>query len=421
MRISGLLLLSAGWAQYGVVPDTILYETWLNGNGGVTEMRVFKARGNPRISEKYRRVGPTDWEIVERDTVITDNQGRLIYFSNISFRNSGADSSLIRTQVTYPQSNKGIFISQGWDTITRSWKNLIKVEFHNSFGLSLEVLSGSFILDLVGLREELLPVLYRRSHVGDTIRYYEWDTLLSPPDWALWFAYARKAGTCDSLYEISTGQMENFELCFDGNGNLLRSRDTTAADSSVWYRFVYYDGSRILRDSAEAVNYDGQGAVERQYRKVTRYTYTPSGGFDVIERISLSSRGPFILRRGGRWSLAYRLEGLGRFSEVESSLRLANVDTVIERMQFIYRTAGLEANLFQLGCFQYSSRERMGRFGCLQPQARLSLELYDVMGRQVWQGEVSGAVPTFQLPMSLPAGVYVLRAGSSAQRIFLEP
>ncbi len=69
----------------------------------------------------------------------------------------------------------------------------------------------------------------------------------------------------------------------------------------------------------------------------------------------------------------------------------------------------------------YRSQLREGEFSCLAPTDKLTLELYDVLGRPLWQGQVSGSQPLFHLPADLPSGVYILRAGASALRLYLTP
>lgn len=417
---SSLLLIGAVWAQYGVVPDTIVKE-WRRGSYSSTGILVFRARGNPMIREEYYPDNSGNWELSRRDTLVLDNQGRLDRFSVWSFRNTGSggtDSSLYRVRANYPSADKGIFLAEEWDPNDQNWKNGVKVELKGQippFSLSWENISASIFAEFFGFPEEL-PKLYKRAHFGDTLLWYWWDD--STNNWNLRYGYARRARSCDSLILIPPRPAE-IEVCFDGNDYLTRWRDTSADDSSVSYLYVFYANGRVVTDSSEYIDYDGSGQIAYNSRQVCRYAYTSSGGFDSIQCISVYSQGGIILRRRLRSVYEQRPHALGALPL--SQARTASVDTSVSVYRFIYRSTSLGKGVFQGNCFSYSSTLREGRVGCLGQAEKLALELYDVMGRRVWQGEVSGAVPTFQLPASLPAGVYVLRAGEAAQKLYLEP
>ncbi|RMF53074.1 MAG: hypothetical protein D6750_01410, partial [Bacteroidetes bacterium] len=316
----------------------------------------------------------------------------------------------------YPTSTQTQVEVQEWNPNHLRWEPVIRCDWVAPSQNPSDVLAsfiGGFWREYPYLYPA--PSLYKRTHIGDTLRLYEWDTTSNPPAWAYLYGYARKSGACDSLSELPSGASWDISLCFDPQGKLRLWRDSTANDTSVMYRFVLYDAAgRVQKDSLERLDYDGQGNVSFNSRRITTYTYDSQGRLAEVEELNLSQWGGPLIGRMTSRPLDWRLPSLQR-------TQASQADTVLYYWRYVYSAPASVEGLFQSGCFSYAMPTREGQFGCLAPTAKISLSLYDLTGRLLWQGEVTGTQPTFRLPESLPAGLYLLRAGESTLRLYLTP
>lgn len=427
--VIALMGLPKAWGQFNVVPDTIWREMYYNGSGNPIEIYIFRNKGNPRIREIYRLISQTNWELSQKDTLFLDNNnGRITRYAVKQYYNPSpgvTDSTLYHILVSYPSPTQATFIAEGWDTLQNQWQPVVKI-----VGVGVET-SPEHILS--GWWQEFLfgnylpqPYLYKTTHLGDTLYYYEWDSLSS--DWSLLYSYARKpgqGGACDSLTDMGSQSAYPWSLCFDAQGYLISSRDTfhSTGDTSARYRYLFYDSNRrVVVDSTNRFRYDGQGQISNHSRELRLYTYTANGGLDSVEYRTYQSAGGLILRQGGNLPIPLP-QRLARFRPAvpEENTRLTQVDTIVERYRFVYSTPASVASAFRPGCFVFLNGLREGRFSCLSPMEKLPLSLHDLTGRMVWQGEVSYAQPTFRLPESLPAGLYFLRTKQYSEKLYLLP
>jgi len=416
------LLLSEARAQLPPAPDTIWRWVGLAGVGGDTvEMQVYRQKGNPRIWDTYRR--QNGWELARRDTLYLDNQGRIFRHARLGyFRDTTQTLDSFLFQVRYLYTGSGYTaLFEGIDFQTGQAYPGVKMEIRSSLTSATDVMA-SFIWALFDERSPY-PVLYKSGHYGDSLRYYEWDTTLSPPQWVLRFEMARRPGpTCDTLIELHSGWDGFFLFCADAQGYIQTAYDTTGGDSSAGYRFIYYDAARrVIKDSTERFDYDGTGQVSSNGRTITSYTYDTQGRLINTEEVSISRRGGLILRR-----LRARLEERGFLptaASIAEGLRTQNIDTVYQRWFFSYGSATALHSPLRGECFTFSSQGRWGTFApqCLPDGKKMMLELYDAVGRLYWRGEVSRTQPHFSLPQSLPVGVYILRSEMGSARLSLLP
>jgi len=403
-------------AQLPPLPDTLWRGISTNGISDWTEYRIWRSRSSPLISESWRRIGPSTWELHEQDTLLLNSQGqieRYVFRSYYTNDQNQRDSSAYQALFSYPTPTQTQVELQEWDKNRLRWQPIGRYDWVAPSQDPSDVLA-SFIGNFLGDYLYPAPSLYRRAHIGDTLRFYEWDTTSNPPTWVYLYGYARKSGVCDSLIELPSGTSWDISFCFDSQGKLHLQRDSTASDTSVRYRFVFYEATgRVVKDSSEALNYNGQGNLEYNSRRLITYTYDNQGRLSEVEELSLSQQGGPLRRIAGK-PFSWQRPPL-------RSIQSAQADTVLYYWRYVYSAPASVEGLLRSGCFSYAMPSREGRFGCLAPTAKVSLSLYDLSGRLLWQGEVTGTQPTFRLPESLPAGLYLLRVGESYLRLYLTP
>jgi YD repeat-containing protein len=71
-------------------------------------------------------------------------------------------------------------------------------------------------------------------------------------------------------------------------------------------------------------------------------------------------------------------------------------------------------------CLFWDAIQRRGALTCQPAGAFTALRLYDLQGRIVWQGSVRGG-ETFEVPLSLPPGLYYLHTDVGTARLYLMP
>jgi hypothetical protein len=91
--------------------------------------------------------------------------------------------------------------------------------------------------------------------------------------------------------------------------------------------------------------------------------------------------------------------------------------------RYILRYRGAPSSLSSaLGgdCLFWDASQRRGALTCQPAGAFTALRLYDLQGRIVWQGSVRGG-ETFEVPLSLPPGLYYLHTDVGTARLYLMP
>jgi YD repeat-containing protein len=93
------------------------------------------------------------------------------------------------------------------------------------------------------------------------------------------------------------------------------------------------------------------------------------------------------------------------------------------QIRYLLRYRGAPASLSSaLGgdCLFWDAIQRRGALTCQPAGAFTALRLYDLQGRIVWQGSVRGA-ETFEVPLTLPPGLYYLHTDVGTARLYLMP
>jgi len=93
------------------------------------------------------------------------------------------------------------------------------------------------------------------------------------------------------------------------------------------------------------------------------------------------------------------------------------------RHRYLLRYRGVPGSLASVlggDCLFWDASQRRGALTCQPAGTFTALRLYDLQGRIVWQGSVRGA-ETFQVPLTLPPGLYYLHTDVGTARLYLMP
>jgi YD repeat-containing protein len=116
----------------------------------------------------------------------------------------------------------------------------------------------------------------------------------------------------------------------------------------------------------------------------------------------------------------YTYDSRGRLIETRQS----GVDTSGPyQRRYILRYRGVQASLSSVlggDCLFWDAIQRRGALTCQPAGAFTALRLYDLQGRIVWQGSVRGG-ETFEVPLTLPPGLYYLHTDVGTARLYLMP
>jgi YD repeat-containing protein len=91
--------------------------------------------------------------------------------------------------------------------------------------------------------------------------------------------------------------------------------------------------------------------------------------------------------------------------------------------RYILRYRGVPSSLASVlggDCLFWDASQRRGALTCQPAGAFTALRLYDLQGRIVWQGSVRGG-ETFEVPLTLPPGLYYLHTDVGTARLYLMP
>ncbi|MCX7763912.1 MAG: hypothetical protein N2253_03335 [Bacteroidia bacterium] len=401
------------WGQQLSLPTQILYIDPSTRDTFATA--TYLSRTNPIVVEFAGSILPRP----RRDTIFLTNQGSLSSYRSKFYEQSGnsIDSVWLRVTVSYPSTRRTEFTTEVFSFSTSQWVRLLSVVQVGASQAFPEILStAGYLIAALETGYTFMPIymppMYKRAHYGDTI-------YMTHPLSPLSDIYARKPGSanvCDSLIPInSSDPIQKVSLCFNAQGLLTQSRltiDNSSSDDEEETRNLVYDAAnRVLRDSIDNYLYSqlGTSIPNSHSRRVLRYTYDAQGRLSEIFLIEIYKQGGFISR----------FASLPK-NHTPSHLRRTNSqDTTLTRLVFIYGSAASVESALSAECLVISGRR--GTLGCLSYGERVSLSLYDLMGREFWRGDVSGEHPTFHLPESLPQGVYLLRVGNTIKRLYLLP
>ena len=119
-------------------------------------------------------------------------------------------------------------------------------------------------------------------------------------------------------------------------------------------------------------------------------------------------------------TVLYTYDASGRLIETRQS----GVDTSGPyQRRYLLRYRGVPGSLASVlggDCLFWDASQRRGALACQPAGTFTALRLYDLQGRIVWQGSVRGG-ETFQVPLTLPPGLYYLHTDVGTARLYLMP
>jgi hypothetical protein len=232
----------------------------------------------------------------------------------------------------------------------------------------LTIFEGSigweFGLDEGAIPTEAYPVQYHIGQLGDSLVGLIFILPLKIARWA-------RPGACDTfIIEIASQNVISGKICHTA-GRI----DSAISTASRTY-YSYNANNRPIRIVR----------VDTLDSDTTFYTYDSGGRLIETRQSGVNSDGP------------YQRRYLLRYRGVQTSL----------------------SSVLGGDCLFWDAIQRRGALTCQSAGASTALRLYDLQGRIVWQGSVRGA-ETFEVPLSLPAGLYYLHTDVETARLYLMP
>ncbi len=328
------------------------------------EIYIQSRSGNVRRFDRYARDGGALF-LAGYDSVFLDASGRVSRIRSYERSNSNASLSLVaQQQFSYP-GNPAMKVEET-DGVSPTVTG-------DGLYYGLTTFEGAFAWDLIGysIPLEAYPAGYRTGQYGDSILIRSFSDNLA-------FGLTRKArpGACDTL--ILYNGPANGPLTSAPLGKMCHTGgriDSVISPSDQTY-WSYNTNDRPVQ------RLDIAGSDTTRYN----YTYDANGRLIESRQSGVTQNGPYVRN--------YFL----RYQAIPGSL----------------------ASELQKGCLSWDAVSRRGSLPCKFESAVTGLQLYDLYGRVVWEGKVQGS-EVFEVPASIPAGVYHLRVGEGVARLYLLP
>ena len=325
------------------------------------EVYIQSRSGNVRRFDRYKR--PREGGslfLAAYDSVYLDGSNRVQLLRRYGRDNPNATFSLLEEQRFSYLGSPALRIDR---TVgTPPVQTSVYVSY---YGLTIFEGSMGWVFGLGGgaIPTEVYPVQYRIGQLGDSVV----GQLVSPLGTIPISRMARWArpGACDTFIVEFSGFSESEErgkICHT-NGRIDSAISTA---SRTYYSYNANDRPRRI------VSVDSSGS------DTTFYTYDQGR---LIETRESGARRYLLRYRGAPSSLASALGG---------------------------------------DCLFWDASQRRGALTCQPAGAFTALRLYDLQGRIVWQGSVRGA-ETFEVPLTLPPGLYYLHTDVGTARLYLMP
>jgi YD repeat-containing protein len=193
-----------------------------------------------------------------------------------------------------------------------------------------------------------------------------------------------------------------------------------AAGTVRWTRlsacdtFVYYQGSaNSPRPTPGGKICHTNGRIDSVISPVSRTYWSYDANNRPIRRVQDVSDVRSDTTR-------YIYDDSGRLIETRKSG--VDIDGPFQR-RYLLRYRGAPTSLSSVlggDCLFWDASQRRGALTCQPAGAFTALRLYDLQGRIVWQGSVQGA-ETFEVPLTLPPGLYYLHTDVGTARLYLMP
>jgi hypothetical protein len=231
----------------------------------------------------------------------------------------------------------------------------------------LTIFEGSMVwvfgLEDGAIPTEVYPRLYRIGQVGDSVVGQLANFSFRIARWA-------RPSACDTfIMETPSG---------NARGKICHMNGRIDSLISTAFRIYYsYDANDRPIRMVEVGSSDSDTSF---------YTYDSRGRLIETRESGVNDRGP------------YRHRYLLRYRGVPGSL----------------------ASVLGGDCLFWDASQRRGALTCQPAGTFTALRLYDLQGRIVWQGSVRGA-ETFQVPFTLPPGLYYLHTDVGTARLYLMP
>jgi len=333
-------------------------------NAQDTFVYIQSRSGNVRRFDLYFSLG-SNLFLVAYDSVYLDGSGRVQRIRSYKRENSN-DSLLWEQRFSYPGS-PALRIETTHDT------SPTVLEEKLCYGLSM--FEGAVVWRL-GLRLGFVggpaiptwayPAIYRIEQVGDSVLVRSFSD-----NQALAVARRTRPSACDTF------------IYYGGPAN---------------GPFMPYFGGKICHTN---------GRIDSIISQVSRTYWSYDVNNRPIQRVEVNT--------GGSDTVLYTYDASGRLIETRQS------GAVSRRYILRYRSAPSSlASMLGGDCLFWDASQRRGALTCKSAGAYTALRLYDLQGRIVWQGSVRGA-ETFEVPLSLPPGLYYLHTDVGTARLYLMP
>jgi YD repeat-containing protein len=330
------------------------------------EVYIQSRSGNVRRFDRYTREGGSPF-LAAYDSVYLDGSGRVQLLRRYGRDNPNATFSLLEERRFSYLGSPALRIDLAVGTPPS------QVGYLLFYGLTIFEGSMGWVFGLEGggladgergaIPTEVYPRLYRIEQAGDSV-------VGQSASGSLRIARGARPGACDTLIIETPRGNARGKICHM-NGRI---------DSLISTAFRTYYSYDANNRPIQIVDVESSGP------DTTFYTYDASGRLIETRGSGVNDNGP------------YRHRYLLRYRGAPSSL----------------------SSVLGGDCLFWDASQRRGALNCQPAGTFTALRLYDLQGRIVWQGSVRGA-ETFEVPLSLPPGLYYLHTDVGTARLYLMP
>jgi YD repeat-containing protein len=339
----------------------------IDGSTQDTFMMVIQSRsGNVRRFDRYDTTGGRFF-LAAYDSVYLDGSSRVQRIRRYRRLNPN-DSFGVSLELQFSYPGSPTLKIEG----TNGTSPTVLGDLH-CYGLTM--LEGSLVWNIVladgPIPTVAYPVFYHTGQVGDSFLVREFSDNQA-------FAIVRRTrpGACDTVIQYEGPA--NGPLTPSPLGKICQ---TSGRIDSI----IFADGN--IYWSYDANNRPIQNVYVSTFSSdTTRYTYDASGR--LIE----------TRESGVNDNRSYQIRYILRYRSAPASL----------------------SSVLGGDCLFWDASQRRGALTCQPVGTFTALRLYDLQGRIVWQGSVRGG-ETFEVPLTLPPGLYYLRTDVGTARLYLMP